>query len=358
MEFLVKRDDLHETRLLEDDAEPPEIEDGQALLAVDSFGVTANNITYAVLGDAMNYWKFFPGPDGWGRMPVWGFATVSDPGDTELPADARIYGYLPPSSHLVVTPERVNERGFNEASPHRAELPAVYQAYRLVEGDPLHDPEREDEQILFWPLFYTSFLIDDLIADEDGFGVQTMVLSSASSKTAVIAAYLLSKREGLEVIGLTSPGNAKFVEGLGVYDATVRYDEIGGLPKGGAVYVDMSGDGDVRKAVHEHYGDDLKHSAVVGATHHDQMAAGAGDLPGPRPAMFFAPDRIVKRRADWGAGGLDERVTEAWKPFVEWSAGWLEVKHGEGGEALKDAYLEVLDGKVAPQAGHVVSLGS
>jgi hypothetical protein len=74
--------------------------------------------------------------------------------------------------------------------------------------------------------------------------------------------------------------------------------------------------------------------------------------------MFFAPDRIVKRRADWGAGGLDERVTESWKPFVEWSAGWLEVKHGEGGEALKDAYLEVLDGKVAPQAGHVVSLGS
>ena len=100
----------------------------------------------------------------------------------------------------------------------------------------------------------------------------------------------------------------------------------------------MSGDGEVRQAVHERYGDDLKHSAVVGATHHDQMAAGAGDLPGPRPAMFFAPDRIMKRGEDWGAAGMDERVIEAWKPFVEWSGGWLEVKHGEGGEALKEAY--------------------
>lgn len=356
MEFLVKRDDLHGCRV--EESEPPEITDGQALLAVDSFGVTANNITYAVLGDAMNYWKFFPGPDGWGRMPVWGFAHVADPGGTDLPADARIYGYLPPSSHLAVTPERINERGFNEASPHRAELPDAYQAYRLIENDPLHDPDYEDEQIIFWPLFYTSFLIDDLIDDEDAFGAERIVLSSASSKTALIAAYLLSKRDGLEVIGLTSPSNTGFVEGLGVYDVAVTYDEIEGLPDGATAYFDMSGDGAVRKAVHERYGDDLKHSAVVGATHHDQMAAGAGDLPGPRPAMFFAPDRIVKRRADWGAGGLDERVTKAWKPFVEWSSGWLQVKHGEGGDALKDAYLEVLDGKVAPEAAHVISLGS
>ena len=355
MEFLVKRDDLHECRL--EESEPPELEDGQALLTVDSFGVTANNITYAVLGDAMNYWKFFPGPDGWGRMPVWGFATVADPGGTDLPVDARIYGYLPPSSHLAVTPERVDERGFREASPHRAELPAAYQAYRLIEGDPLYEAGREDEQIIFWPLFYTSFLIDDLIDDEGAFGAERIVLSSASSKTALIAAYLLAKRDGLEVIGLTSPANTEFVKGLGVYDAAVTYDEVEGLPDGSTAYFDMSGDGAVRKAVHERYGDDLKHSAVVGATHHDQMAAGAGDLPGPRPAMFFAPDRIVKRRADWGAGGLDERVTEAWKPFVEWTGGWLQVSHGEGGDALKQAYLEVLDGKVAPEAGHVISLG-
>lgn len=356
MDFLVKRDDLHDCRV--EDSEAPAIEDGQALLEVDTFGLTSNNITYAVFGDAMSYWDFFPAEKGWGHVPMWGFATVADPGGTELEADARVFGYLPPSSHLVVTPDRVDERGFNDAAPHRAKLPSAYQGYRLADADPVYNQEREAEQMLFWPLFYTSFLIDDFLADEDFFGAKTMVLSSASSKTALIAAYLLAQREGIEVIGLTSPRNTEFVEGLGVYDATVTYDEVGGLERGPAVYVDMSGDGDVRSAVHKHFGDSLAHSAVVGATHWDQMAAGSGgELPGPQPAMFFAPDRITKRGASWGAAGLDQRVGDAWKPFVEWSGGWLEVRRGEGADALRQAYLEVLEGKVEPRVGHVLAIG-
>ena len=356
MEFLVNRDDLHECRV--EDSEAPEIGSGEALLEIDSFGLTANNITYAVMGDAMDYWKFFPTDrTGWGRVPMWGFANVADPGETGLEAGARYYGYIPPASHLAVRPERVDERGFTDGAPHRAELPSAYQGYRLVDKDPVYDAQREDEQMLFWPLFYTSFMIDDQIGDEDRYGADTMVLSSASSKTALIAAYLLAQRDGIEVIGLTSKGNIGFVEDLGVYDAAVAYDEIEGLPDGKAVYVDMSGDGGVRKAVHERYGGDLAYDMVVGATHHDQLAAGAGgDLPGPKPAFFFAPTRITKRVADWGSAGVDERVAGAWKPFVEWSGGWLEVKRGEGPDALKSAYLEVLDGKVPPKAGHVVSL--
>ncbi len=355
MDFLVKRDDLHECRVAESEA--PEIEEGQALLEVDCFGLTSNNITYAVFGDAMNYWDFFPAPDGWGRVPMWGFAAVADPGDTELEREARVYGYLPPSSHLAVTPDRVDERGFRDGAPHRAELPSAYQGYRRVDADPAYDPEREDEQMLFWPLFYTSFMIDDFLADEDFFGAKTMVLASASSKTALIAAYLLAQREDIEVIGLTSPANVGFVESLGVYDSAVAYDEVEGLARDPAVYVDMSGDGAVRSTVHAHYGDSLAHSAMVGMSHWDRMAAGpGGELPGPKPRFFFAPDRITKRSADWGAAGIDQRVTDAWKPFVEWSRGWLEVRRGTGPDALRDAYLEVLGGNVEPKAGHVIHL--
>jgi hypothetical protein len=355
MDFLVKRDDLHEFRV--EKSKAPELGAGQALLEVDCFGLTSNNITYAVFGDAMNYWDFFPAPDGWGHVPMWGFAEVADPGDTGLERGVRVYGYLPPCSHLVVTPDRVDERGFKDGAPHLAELPSAYQAYRRVDVDPAYDAEREDEQMLFWPLFYTSFLIDDFLDDEDFFGAKTMVLSSASSKTALIAAYQLAQREGIEVIGLTSPGNIGFVEGLGVYDAAVAYDEVGGLARDRAVYVDMSGDGAVRSAVHAHYGDSLAHSAMVGMTHWDQMAAGSGgELAGPQPQMFFAPNRIKKRTVDWGAAGIDERVTDAWKPFVEWSGGWLEVRRGAGPDALKDAYVAVLGGKVEPRVGHVVHL--
>ncbi|HZK16324.1 MAG TPA: DUF2855 family protein, partial [Solirubrobacterales bacterium] len=108
-DFLVKRDDLRETRLVESD--PPALEPGQALLRVESFGMTANNVTYAVMGEAMNYWDFFPAEDGWGRVPMWGFAAVERSEADGVEPGTRVYGYLPPSSRLLVTPADAGEPG-------------------------------------------------------------------------------------------------------------------------------------------------------------------------------------------------------------------------------------------------------
>jgi hypothetical protein len=352
MDFLVNRKDLHEFKMV--DRTPAEPEPGQALLEIDSFGLTSNNITYAVFGEAMNYWRFFPAEGGWGRIPVWGFARVAETANDELPEGTRVYGYLPPSSSLVIEPDRFDRRGFVDASPHRANLPSAYQGYRAVDADPVYDADREDEQIIFWPLFFTSWLIDDFLSDERFFGAETIVIGSASSKTALAAAFLLAQRNGIEVIGLTSPRNAAFVERTGVYSGVITYDEIDSLPRSRAVYVDMSGNADARTAVHAHFGDDLAYSCAVGMTHYEEMAGGS-DLAGPEPVFFFAPDRIKKRGADWGAASLDQQVVDAWHPFAEWTGGWLEVIHGSGPEALQEAYLEVLDGKVDPAAGHVLS---
>ncbi|MGZ5322449.1 MAG: DUF2855 family protein [Solirubrobacterales bacterium] len=355
MEFLVNRADMRKTRFVSDGS-APEIADGEALLAVDSFGLTTNNITYVVLGDTMNYWDFFPAPEGWGRMPVWGYAEVTDSKTEGVEKGARVYGYLPSASHLVVQPKRVNEHGFTDGAPHRAELPSAYQGYRAIAADPIYKADRENEQIIFWPLFYTSFLIDDFLDDEGFFGADTIVISSASSKTAIIAAYLLAQREGVEVAGLTSAGNREFVEGLAVYDSVAAYDEIESLPGDRAVYVDISGDGGIRAAVHNRYGDRLAHSSAVGATHHDQLGAAAGELTGPTPVFFFAPDRIRKRGADWGTAKLDENVAAAWRPFAEWASGWLRVERISSEDEIRRVYLELLDGKVDPAAGTVVEL--
>ena len=50
----VTRDDLTRTTLLE--LEVPEPAPGEAVLRVDRVGLTANNVTYAVLGSAFRYW--------------------------------------------------------------------------------------------------------------------------------------------------------------------------------------------------------------------------------------------------------------------------------------------------------------
>ena len=353
-DFLVKRDDLRECRVAESDT--PEIESGQALLRVDTFGLTANNVTYAVFGEAMSYWDFFPAADGWGRVPMWGFAEVERSEAEGVEPGTRLYGYLPPSSHLVVTPVATSDGGFVDGSPHRAALPSAYHRYTAAQSDPFYRADTEAMQMLLRPLFFTSFLIDDQLADEGLTARGPIVVSSASSKTAIAAAFMLAQRDEVELVGLTSARSADFVEGLGIYDRTVAYDAIGSLERGPATFVDIAGDGALRAAVHSHYGDRLVHSMAVGMTHWEELAAGAGELPGPAPVFFFAPDRVTKRSRDWGRAGLESRVSDAWHPFCEWVAGWLEPIRGEGFEAVRGAYLDVLEGRVEPSRAHVLTL--
>ena len=353
LDFQIARDDLHRSRIL--DMEPRELEDGQARLEVERFGLTANNITYAKFGDAMSYWNFFPAEDGWGHMPVWGFARVSESRDGVLEEGTRVYGYLPPAGELIVDPQRVDEHGFRDGALHRAELPAVYNAYTRTDVDPVYDADSEDLQMLLRPLFFTSWLIDDFLGDRGLIDGNVIVLSSASSKTAIGLAFLLSRRDGVEVLGLSSARGAEFARTLGCYSDVVSYDDPALLPDGDAVFVDMAGDAGVRELVHRHFGARLAHSAVVGATHHDRMGAVPEDLPGPRPAFFFAPDQVNKRTKEWGGADLERRLADDWRPFMEWTRGWLEVIHGEGGEALQREYLELLDGNVDPATAHVFS---
>jgi hypothetical protein len=353
-DFLVKRDALRESRIVE--SAVPTLEAGESLLRVDSFGLTANNVTYAAFGELMSYWDFFPTEAGWGRVPMWGFADVERSEAEGLEAGARLYGYLPPSSYLVVRPVRASPDGFVDGSLQRAKLPAAYQRYAATDADPFYRADTEDLQMLLRPLFFTSFLIDDQLIDDRLPERGPIVISSASSKTALGTAFLLAQREGVELVGLTSASSAEFVRGLDVYGRTVTYDEIDSLDRGPATFVDIAGDANVRFAVHSHYGNDLVHSMAVGVTHWEDFGAGEGELPGPAPKFFFAPDRVTRRSQDWGPAGLQTRVADAWHPFCEWAGGWLEVVHAKGFDAVQRVYLDVLEGRVDPRTAHVLSL--
>ncbi len=367
MDFEVKRTDLHETRVVDTPSAP--LADGEARLGVRHFGFSANNITYAVFGDLMGYWTFFPtldtgGSDGaaWGRIPVWGFAEVVESAGSGLDEGELVYGYLPMGDELVVVPTRVSEHGFTDASAHRADLPPAYNGYTRCSSDPVYEPDTEALQMLLRPLFMTDFVLDDWLVDNGFFGAgpdqagATVVLSSASSKTSFGLAHLLSRRERRpEIVGLTSAGNVAFVEGLGVYDRVVTYDDVASLPaEAPSVYVDMAGDAGVRRAVHEQMGA-MTASVQVGGTHWTEVGGG-GDLPGPAPALFFAPDQIVKRRQDWGPGGVESRFAQAWAEFLPVVRDWITVEERTGPDAVADTYLEVLDGDADPSVAFVLSM--
>jgi hypothetical protein len=108
--------------------------------------------------------------------------------------------------------------------------------------------------------------------------------------------------------------------------------------------------------VHSHFGDQLRYSCSIGATHWDAERGGGAPLPGPTPEFFFAPGQIQKRVADWGPAELQERLAAAWSSFREFSAGWLEVQRSYGRDAVERVYAETLAGKTQPEHGHVLSL--
>jgi len=353
-DFQVRKDDLHNARV-ENLAAPNSLSEGEVLLTVSRIAFTANNITYAAFGNAMSYWDFFPAPDGWGRIPTWGFADVIQSHHDDIATGERIYGYLPLSSHLVVRPARVTSGSFVDASEHRQRLPGPYNQYSRCAGDTLYRRDRENQQALFLPLFMTSFLIDDFLADERYFGADAAVLSSASSKTALGLAHLLSRHGDIEVFGLTSEANASFVAGLGCYDRVLVYDEIESLSTRPSVYVDMSGNGEVRERIHGHFDESLTYSCAVGAAHWDRMSANDA-LPGPRPTLFFAPDRIEKRRHDWGPGELQQRFAAAWEGFLAAAENWIEVEEIRAPDIMQAVYLDLLENGGDPRYGYIFTV--
>ena len=198
----VGRDDLTRTELFNE--QPRDLGEGEARLRVDRVGMTANNVTYALLGDAMHYWNFFPTRPGWGLVPLWGFGEIVESALDSVAPGSRVYGYFPSASHLVVQPGRVDDRGFRDASEHRAVLPSPYNNYVFTTTDDAYVADQEDLLILYRPLFFTSYMLADQLEDNAFFGASVIAMSSASSKTAYGAAFLL-RGKGPELVGLTSP---------------------------------------------------------------------------------------------------------------------------------------------------------
>lgn len=333
------------------------LHDGEVLFHVDRFAVTANNVTYAVFGDVMKYWNFFPSGDAdWGVVPVWGFGDVVESRCEGVGEGDRYYGYFPMASHLVVQPAGIRPTGMFDGAEHRRELHSVYNNYVRVASDSSYSVEREPEQMLLRPLFTTSFLIDDFLADNEMFGAQTVILSSASSKTAYGAAFCLHQRSGVRVVGLTSERNREFTESLGCYDQVHTYDEIGDLTPESSVYVDLAGSATVRMAVHTVLGDHLNYDCAVGGTHWDDRAGG-GPLPGPRPQMFFAPAQVSKRHADWGHAGFEERLGASWTAFLEQVAAkdqpWMRIESVNGATSVADCFVAQARGTALPEIGYI-----
>lgn len=370
LRLLVNRQNLRNTCIAADPDAQRALALGQARLRIDSFALSASNIAYAAFGEAMKYWRFFPTDNtSLGCVPVWGFATVIESLAEGLAVGERCYGFWPMGSHVLTTPMAIDRHGFVDGSVHRQELPSAYNRVQFCRADPGYLAAHEARQALLRPLFATSFLIDDFLAEHDFFGARQVLLSSAASKTACGTASCVSGRAkradgGIAVTGLTSRANLAFTRSLGCYDQVLAYDDLGALdPEVPTVYVDMSGSAQQRLAVHTHFNGALSYSCLAGGECPDDLGPDHL-LPGPRPTLFFAPGRLRKRSGPppdgWGPDGLRQRIHEAWLRLMAamdqpGRDPWLVVHQVHGADAVRQTYLELIEGRSDPRAGHMLS---
>ena len=344
----VGRADIAAVEVLDEFSAP--VSEGQVRLAVGVFGMSANNISYAMTGEFLGYWAHFPVDEERGCVPVWGFADVVESRHPDIEVGERIFGYLPMATELVVQPDAVTDLAFSDSIEHRSTLHPWYRRLYRCATDPVHAADAEGLQATVWALFMTGWAIADDVADS----VRTVVVSSASSKTSLSLAWAMSQLGvDVEVIGLTSASNIGFVAGADIYDSVRVYDDLSLSDLQGPVaYVDVAGNAGMKERVHAALGDRLTDSLIVGGTHRGGDRA-TGMLVGPDPRFFFIPD-VAENAAD-GHAGFHARFAAALREFSPWIAELIELDQATGVAAVVATYEELLTSRPGPNRSKVLS---
>ncbi|GAB3463719.1 DUF2855 family protein [Actinophytocola sediminis] len=343
-DLLVRRDDLSTTEVRPSSPDP--LAPGEVRLAVERFGISALTATYARFGESpLQFMNVFAAPDGLGRVPVWGFARVEESRAEQVPVGSRYFGWLPMSTHHTVTPEAV-DGGFVDATPGRGFAHDWYRTFELAPPD-----ELDDRRALIHPLFPASFNLAEFLGAQQA---KSVLLTSASSKTAIGLAHLLSTRDGVRTIGATASTNKAFVDALGLYDSVVSYDDLADAPITGAtVFVDFTNSLERLDEVYRHFANYLSATVLVGFTH-PRSSFEPPTLDNPVPELFFTPAVEQQLIAEQGLANYRRRYAEAETSFLASTTAWLTVQRGNGPQAIADAYRTALAGKQPPDVAEVL----
>lgn len=363
--FEVNKQNLNESRIL---AIPygQNLAKNEVILKVDKFALTANNISYAIAGDTLGYWRFFPTEnvaeqEQWGRMPVMGFADVIASNCPEIQNGERVWGFFPMASHLKINAGNISSTGFSDISAHREGLSPIYAAFERVKANPFYQKSNEDIEMLVRGLFTTSWLVNDYMFDNQFFGASQYLITSASSKTSIALAFAIKEQGKMTAIGITSEKNRKFVESLNCYQQVISYDEIEKLDaKSPSILVDMAGSQTALSKIHHHFLNQLKYSCRIGVTHHNDLVpnelSSKYELPGATPTFFFAPTQLKKRTKDWGVNETMKQIGISLQGYIEFCLGIITINHTHGAENVDEIYQQVLQGSADASIGQIVTI--
>jgi hypothetical protein len=265
--------------------------------------------------------------------------------------------------------------------------------------DPQYSPSpiAEDMTMLYRPLFWTAYWCEDWL-HTTGYrgGVSSILVSSASSKTAFCFAYSAGKRirsgelsKDTKIIGLTSKRNMAFTKRLGLYDEVLDYDSFLSSPSFQKaaekkwLYVDVAGNEDLNARIKAHFAspytgkmagivalgftnlspasadtvlDWSAHGTGVTGTAASSQTSGLASQFWPKTENFFTPEWLDVRQHQIPLVEIFSRQNTAWKELIEEGKGWVQLERVYGAKRVQEAYVKLSKEGLGPDKGLIWSM--
>lgn len=332
----------------------------EILIKIEKFGLTSNNITYAALKDSMPYFKFFPIDEknpGWGCLPVWGVGKVIQSNFADLAEGTCVYGFFPAANYVTLEVAALTPTGFIVNRPNIAQEYGFYNLYNFTHLDPFYLKDKEDMMAVVRPLFLTGLLIADYLEVNNFMQANTVIISSAASKTSYALALALHKKQKCKLLGLASAKSKPFAESMNIYDQVITYEEIKNISEDlTAVYIDICGNELVRGQLISKLSDKLKHILSVGMTNWKQGSYG---LPKTarniKSEVFFAPGWTLQRPKD-SAAEFAKELFKGWHAQMSNVEKYFQLQNASGKDALRKSFLDFVNSQSKPERAYVFSL--
>jgi len=361
-EFQTRKENIEKFQVVDTASsnQPDALKDGEILVKIDQFGLSANNISYALTGVQLGYWRFFPptvGDSRWGLMPVWGFSDVIASNVEGLPVGDRLFGFYPPATHLKMTPVALTDQRMVDGAPHRDGLPAPYNIYRRVNAELGYERTTDRVRMLFWPLYMTSYMLWDFLQDKSWYEAQQVIIISASSKTSIGFAYAMQDDKAAPPsFALTSKSKLDFVTGLDLFSQSTNYEALSDIDADTpSLVIDFSGNEELLSGLFIHLGKNMIQCVKVGMTHWANAEPEIG-RSADQSHFFFAPDHAQKRLKDWGPDSLSQKTATFIQSASDKSRDWLKIRTVDGLIGLTNIYHDVCHGRIAADQGLIVEL--
>eukprot|EP00746_Dinoflagellata_sp_MGD_P022749 gnl/MRDRNA2_/MRDRNA2_153259_c0_seq1.p1 gnl/MRDRNA2_/MRDRNA2_153259_c0~~gnl/MRDRNA2_/MRDRNA2_153259_c0_seq1.p1 ORF type:complete len:341 (-),score=55.90 gnl/MRDRNA2_/MRDRNA2_153259_c0_seq1:64-1056(-) len=294
------------------------------------------------------------------RSPSWGTGVVIASRIMQVPVGTRIHGLFPFSPYVVLAPKDVTSTQFLDATAHRQHLIPAYLTYMLHKG-PIYEgmtTEEEDWQVGTGVLFSTGWSMAQTAATHSA-KPTAVVLTSASSRTSRGAAFAAKFHKlPLEVIGITSSKNIEYVSGLGTYDTVCSYQDLKVLMRQKVAVFDVAGNAEAKKAIYEHFGEDVVYFGGVGLSHveHAGRQVSLQGLGGAEPATFLVFAALQQIEKVYGKKDTTRMLMEATAAYRGQSLPSFQAIRKYGPEETAAVFEEMVKDKTKPECTYICSL--